>query len=274
MTVCPASTTALDHIHPRLRLKINPRARRFALRLDGTGGIVNLVVPPRFDIRKAEKFALEYREWIAKKLAALPTPVPFEHGAILPILGTDRVLDIRISPEIRRTRILMDEQSIRVATALEDPTARIVRYLKKEAENALGALACEKAGRIGRKIKGIRITDTKSRWGSCGSDGSLCLSWRLILAPPPAMDYVVSHEAAHLVHMNHGRQFWSLCEELCDDYHSGKNWIRMRGHELMRYGITYPDKRETITDHRSTCQGLKTRAAPYRQDSSPEMAKP
>jgi len=231
-----ARPIALDHIHPRLRLKISPRARRFALRLDGTGGIVNLVVPPRFDIRKAEKFALEYREWIAKKLASLPTPVLFEHGAILPVLGRDRFLDIRIDSHIRRTRILMDEQSIRVATALEDPTERIVRHLKKEAESALGALAREKAARIGKKIKELRIADTKSRWGSCAPDGRICLSWRLILAPPAAMDYVCAHEVAHLVHMNHGKAFWALCESLCDDYASGKAWIRTQGNSLMRYG--------------------------------------
>ena len=68
-----------------------------------------------------------------------------------------------------------------------------------------------------KRAKAIRFKDTTSRWGSCTSDGKLSFSWRIMMAPPPVIDYLVAHEVAHLKEMNHGPKFWKLCEELCPD---------------------------------------------------------
>lgn len=226
----------LAYISPRLELKISRRARRIALRLDSASRVMNLVVPVRFNMKKAEKFALEHREWIREKLADLPAPVPFTHGAVIPVLGRARQLDITYDPALKITTITMDEDRITVSTNQQDPANRIARFLKNEARTHFSRLAHEKAVLIKKQIKEVQIRDTKSRWGSCGPDGRISFSWRLIFAPYAAMDYVVAHEVAHLTHMNHGQQFWKLCEELCDDYHQGKKWIRSHGNELLRYG--------------------------------------
>src|SRR2546429_157183 len=60
------------------------------------------------------------------------------------------------------------------------------------------------AARIGRPLTRVGVRDTRSRWGSCSAKGSLSFSWRLVLMPEAVMDYVVAHEVAHLVEMNHG----------------------------------------------------------------------
>jgi hypothetical protein len=79
------------------------------------------------------------------------------------------------------------------------------------------------------------VREKKSRWGSCSSDDHLSYSWRLIFAPPAALDYVVAHEVAHLVHMNHSKAFWNLCRSLSHDFVNGQYWMKNHGHELMRY---------------------------------------
>ena len=85
---------------------------------------------------------------------------------------------------------------------------------------------------MGRKAKAIRFKDTSSRWGSCTADGSLSFSWRIMMAPPPVIDYLVAHEVAHLREMNHGPRFWKLCKELCTDTERCKAWLKRNGSAL------------------------------------------
>ena len=81
----------------------------------------------------------------------------------------------------------------------------------------------------------INFKDTKSRWGSCSSTGSIMINWRLIMAPPSVYNYVISHELAHLVHMNHGPLFWKLVQELSPNYSKDKQWLKKNGREIRRY---------------------------------------
>lgn len=83
----------------------------------------------------------------------------------------------------------------------------------------------------------LKIKDMKSRWGSCAVSGEISLSWRLIFAPIVAVDYVIAHEVAHLVHHNHSPSFWTLCRELSRDFDEGTRWMKHHGSELMVYGL-------------------------------------
>lgn len=231
-----ADELCLRDIHPDLQLKISPRAKRIALRLDTAGRKMNLVVPKRFSMARALDFAAQHKGWINEKLGELPQIVALEDGSIIPVLGRDRTLNISYDSASKRTSITLEDNDIIISTNLDDPSPRLKRFLKKEAEETMANLAEEKAASIGVNISAFQIRDTKSRWGSCSPEGKIMLSWRLIFAPWDAMDYVVAHEVAHLVHMNHGREFWKLCESLSDNYKTGKTWMRSNGHELMRYG--------------------------------------
>lgn len=231
-----------SRINPRLELKVSKRARRMALRLDTHRRVVSLVIPPYARLTKAYDFARENKDWIREKLATLPEPVLFTDGAVIPVLGRNRMLHIFYDKNLKTTDIMMKPNDIIVVTNKRDPTARIVRFLKEQARDHITALAHEKADLIRRKVRQVQVRDTKSRWGSCGQDGHLCFSWRLIFAPTVALDYVVAHEVAHLAHMNHGKKFWALCEDLSLDYRAGKNWMRDHGHELMGYGPVEKDE--------------------------------
>ena len=91
--------------------------------------------------------------------------------------------------------------------------------------------------RIDRGIRRITLRDSRSRWGSCGPDGGISFSWRLVFAPPVVLDYLVAHEVAHLVHHNHGDRFWALARELCDgSMDEAHAWLRRHGETLLQYG--------------------------------------
>lgn len=224
-----------SEISPRLKVNISRRARRMALRLDPKTRQMLLVVPHRASLRAAFRFAEENTEWIREKLRTLPRPVAFKDGAILPVFGRERRLVILYNPALKFTDIQLRKDEIIVMTNKADPAPRIRRFLMDEAQRRLDALTREKAALIRRKVVDVQVKDTKSRWGSCADDGRVCYSWRLIFAPLKSLDYVVAHEVAHLVHMDHSENFWGVCEDLSWDFAEGKGWMDENGHELMRY---------------------------------------
>lgn len=79
----------------------------------------------------------------------------------------------------------------------------------------------------------ITIRDQKTRWGSCSAKGTLSFNWRLMLAPPAVLDYVVVHELCHLTHMDHSPAFWQAVAAVCPDYRIHRKWLKEHGHELV-----------------------------------------
>jgi predicted metal-dependent hydrolase len=219
-----------------VRIKHSARARRLALRLDPKERVINLVVPKGVSLKKAHDFARYHETWIVKAMMELPPALPFEHERTIPVLGADRIIRIIQDASIKTTDISLTASELLVHTNKDNPAARIERYLKNLVKEKITEMAKAKALDIGKPITAISVRDTKSRWGSCSDNGKLSFSWRLIFAPSLAMDYVVAHEVAHLVHMDHSKRFWNLCRELSIDFMEGEYWMRNHGHELMRYG--------------------------------------
>ena len=92
----------------------------------------------------------------------------------------------------------------------------IVRALKKSAQAYLSPLLSELASHYGFRYKKVKITGSKSRWGSCSTTGNINLSCYLMLLPPHLMDYVLLHELTHTREMNHGPKFWEILNELVE----------------------------------------------------------
>ena len=78
----------------------------------------------------------------------------------------------------------------------------------------------------------ITIRDQKTRWGSCSTNGTLSFNYRLMLAPPRVLDYVVIHELCHLTHMNHSKDFWNMVASILPDYKEYRKWLKDNGHTL------------------------------------------
>lgn len=86
--------------------------------------------------------------------------------------------------------------------------------------------------RLGRPPPPVRLTNARTRWGSCSSRSGIRLHWRLLHLPPALIDYVVAHEVAHLVEMNHSPRFWAVVETLCPDWRRARRQLRAAGQAL------------------------------------------
>lgn len=218
-----------------LAVRRSRRARRLYLRVDPAAPAeypVELVLPRGVGLSEGLRFARDMAGWVARRLKALPPSVPFADGTSLEILG--EALVIRQTGGRGPTR--REGNALLVSGDTEHMPRRVRDWLKAHARAVLAERSRATAARIGRQVSGVRLSDPRSRWGSCSSDGRLAYSWRLILAPTFVLDYVVAHEVAHLVHPNHGPRFWKLAAELCGDTEAPRTWLNRNGPRLLRYG--------------------------------------
>jgi predicted metal-dependent hydrolase len=210
------------------------RARRASLRVDAARRRIVLTAPLRMARGTAVGFAEAQAGWIATRLRRLPARRPFEDGVELPLFG--RPHRVRHRPEIRGA-VWLEGSEIHVAGRGEHLPRRLRDWLTAELRRRLEPLVLEKAARIERVVRRITLRDNRSRWGSCGPDGTMSFSWRLVLAPPEVLDYLVAHEVAHLVHLNHGPRFWALTQALCaGPIEPSEAWLKRNGEALLQYG--------------------------------------
>ena len=132
--------------------------------------------------------------------------------------------------------VWIEDGEINVTGDIKYLSRRLSDWLKKQAQIRIKTLVYQKAKQIKRVPSRITIRDTRTRWGSCSSKGRLSFSWRLIFAPPEILDYVVAHEVAHLVHMNHSSKFWNTVDRLTENAKSGRAWLNGNGSALQRIG--------------------------------------
>jgi len=84
----------------------------------------------------------------------------------------------------------------------------------------------------GLKFNSINLSSATTRWGSCSSDKNLNFNWKLIMAPLEVIDYVVSHEIAHLAELNHSKDFWEKVRKMFPIYREYRTWLKRHGHKL------------------------------------------
>jgi hypothetical protein len=190
-------------------IEIKPvrNARRLRLRFDDASGKLRLTCPWRTSRRAALAWALDQRDWIEAQLAKAGPAETFDAGATIPLEGED----VRIAWDAGapRTAALAGGE-LRVGGPQEGVPRRIELFLKRRALETMSREVKEYAAAAGVTAASVSVGDAGSRWGSCSSQGRIRLSWRLILAPPEVRRYVVAHEVAHLVHMDHSARFKAL----------------------------------------------------------------
>ena len=119
----------------------------------------------------------------------------------------------------------------------EQITEHVCGWLRSHARRAFCEDVEIQKARHGFTYQSISIKDTRSRWGSCSARNNLNFNWRLIMAPDDVLSYVVTHETAHLSHLDHSENFWKLVAERCPGYLHQKNWLRKNGASLMNWNF-------------------------------------
>jgi hypothetical protein len=218
----------------RVSIRVSPRARRIALRIDAAERAVELVLPPGVPPRDGLRFLAAKRGWIAARLTALPQPVRFAEGVLIPVHGVPH--RIRREDDPTAAPVTIRDGEIRVRGDPAHLERRVRDHLVAMARAEFADRARPLAARIGRNLARVGVRDTKSRWGSCSGRGNLSFSWRLIFAPEPVIDYVVAHEVAHLAEMNHGPRFWRLVDSLSPGSVAARAWLKRHRSRLFSYG--------------------------------------
>jgi predicted metal-dependent hydrolase len=194
--------------HPELPLPIAltrmKRARRLRLRVDHDRGVLKLTVPWRTPVRSALDWAAEQRAWVESQLRSAPPALPFRDGGTLPLEG--RTILLRHDPHARRGVILEGDELL-VGGPAESIPAAVERWLRAQARARLSEETARIAAVASVSVRSVSVGDPVSRWGSCSSRGTISYSWRLILAPPNVLRFVVAHEVAHRLHMDHSPAF-------------------------------------------------------------------
>lgn len=212
----------------QVSMRRSARARRISLRVSSIDGRVTLTLPLGTPERVGRAFAEEKARWLREAVGKVEAPVRVAIGSTLPVDG--RSLPV-VPGQGRAARL--------GAAAIEAPPGRegaaIEVLLKSLARERISASVDRHARALGKRPGRITLRDTRSRWGSCSSEGNLMFSWRLILAPPKVLDYVAAHEVAHLRHMDHSPAFWAAVESLFPNHRAERDWLRHNGAALQRY---------------------------------------
>ncbi len=206
------------------------RRRTMGLSINEHG--LAVAAPLRTPWREVEGFVQSRARWIVAKLeqwaSAERPPALYGHsGERLPLHGAEMVLEVRAG---RRGVTLVGE---RLVITLRDPSGGakvrelLLRWLKGRARQVLEPRAGHYAARLGLRAPPVAISNARTQWGVCTADGRIRLSWRLAHLASELADYVVAHEVAHLVELNHSKRFWRLVETLYPDWRAARHRIRL-----------------------------------------------
>lgn len=216
----------------KIRIKRSARARRYSLRMSNSTGSVNLTVPRFANLDGAIEFAKMQEGWIRKHLAKRVKPKALNFGSTVLFDG--------VNCEIRQGagRSVKYEGGVLYIPGQPDMVAAKLRgYFKTMARERMVAASVYYADKLEKPIGRVTIRDTRSRWGSCTSEGNLMYSWRLIMAPKQVQAYVAAHEVCHLVEMNHSQAYWALVAKIFPDYKVKRQWLKKNGAMLHQYEL-------------------------------------
>lgn len=196
--------------------------------------------PRRLNRAVVERMAADRIDWAAARLAAIQRereryglPIRFVGGETLPYRGERIVLTSLVVPGCRRTAAKPADGRLIVTTGeAGDPELRemtskaVLSWYKRQALTELERAVERWSPVVGAAPASISVRNQRRRWGSCSARRVLSFNWRLIMAPPAVLDYVVVHELCHLLEPNHSRAYWRLVEKALPGHAAGRRWLR------------------------------------------------
>ncbi len=211
---------------------IRSRRRRTCALIVCRDGTVLMRVPSAFSIHSAERLASSRMGWITRKrLSALREEERRRAiSAGVPYLG--EVYKITF-PEGSSEGLSFDGREFRLGSLLRGNAAGVFgSWYRLRAAEVIGGRLEHYSARSGLSHAGFSLSGAFRRWGACGRNGRLRFNWRLVMAPLPALDYVVAHELAHLRRRDHSRIFWKEVGAIMPAYPEGKQWLKTNGRTL------------------------------------------
>ncbi len=202
----------------------HPRARRYLLRLraDGTARVT---IPRGGSIGAAREFVQRNTCWLEQQLRQMESHPQKNHSWMVGSEILFRGELTRIEPG-EPGWIRFGGETLKAANPEADLRPVIEKHLHKLAARELPSRLLELAARHGLTVRRVAVRSQRTRWGSCSRRGTISLNWRLIQTPAFVQDYIILHELAHLIELNHSERFWQQVERLCPDYQVAERWLK------------------------------------------------
>ena len=216
-----------------LTIKRHPTAKKLVMRLAPDGSEVRITMPRWGQSREALEFARSRMSWLERQVGNLADTVTPESGTTLPYRGSQ--LEIIWNETARRTPVLDDGQII-IGGAQESLKPRLEKWLRTQAQAQMADDLAHYCTVTGVDTPPIRLSRAQRRWGSCSSQGTVRINWRLIMAPDFVRRSVVAHEVAHLVHFDHSPAFHALLASIFEEpIERANHWLKNDGRSLYQY---------------------------------------
>ena len=205
-------------------------------------GEIEVLAPAAMSAAALDRLILRRMDWIRARQAAQPARELFLSQPAVPLWGTE--MPWRAAPGLREARL--DRAADRPVLLLPEDPARqqsaLIGFYRQTARQAIAERIAQWAPRIGVSPAGFSVKEQKTRWGSCSARGPLNFNWRLVLAPPEALTYVVVHELCHLAQLNHSPAFWALVAEQLPEYREQIAYLKAHGQRLWAFQCQLPPK--------------------------------
>ncbi len=205
---------------------------------------VEVTAPSRYPRCNIEKLLHKKTEWIMAQisrlatLAANPVNQSIAHGTQVLYQGQPYTLIIKYAHKsavtLTSNQIILEFPTVHTTDMSRDITTALKGWYLDSANSLLAAKTAEWAARIEVTPIRIKLRDQKTRWGSCSSSGSINYNWRIVMAPPEVLDYLIIHELCHLRMPNHSQKFWQLVGQFSPNFKKCRDWLGTNGSLLTR----------------------------------------
>jgi predicted metal-dependent hydrolase len=230
-------TTAIQYTITRS----HRRRKTVAITLDPYEGVL-VAAPATTPAAQIDAIVAKRARWIVRQQTAAPpagSRRTFASGESLPYLGQQLRLFVeqgdgrRPGVELRQWSIhLLLPPGLAGETRWTASEQAIVRWYKAQAVDWLSTCVARWAARAGYGPRAVLVRAQRQRWGSCSTDGTLRFNWRILMAPPTLIDYVVVHELVHLRLKHHAAGFWAEVARLMPDYQLRRGRLKELGPRL------------------------------------------
>jgi predicted metal-dependent hydrolase len=192
-------------------VRVSRRARRLSIHVDALRN-AEIVVPSRTSAEEIDRLLFEHRAWLARELAK--------------------------PPKVFHLGLQRDDVAWIGGLALPvPPVPSLASWYREQARAEITRVVGREAARLDVTYTRLTIRDQQTRWGSCSKGGALSFNWRLVVAPPAVLTYVVVHELCHRIRHDHSPEFWELMAHARPSYREEREWLAEHGPELLAYRV-------------------------------------
>jgi len=221
-------------------IRISRAAKRSRIRVNPTG--VEVILAQEKANSDVAAFLALHADWVLAQLAYIERAGPLTRKRAdtteWTILFRGQLTPIKVVEE-NSTRQYAIVEAVRKHLRVRipagsgiDPAKAVEDYLRRQANIELLAGLAQRSTEMDICYGRLYVMAQRTKWAGCSAKGNLSFNWRLIMAPPEVMDYIIVHELAHLIERDHSTRFWFIVASHCPDYHRYKEWLRWHGEEL------------------------------------------